>query len=427
MHNSKLLATTLCIFFFLGNSLTDIRAQCAKFEPPYDKALLIMGQDLGATGGFNAPDNDGYYENVGEDTVAGVTTYISLRNLNGMTNFTNWGAGNICGQCIIDNPIYDNSVLSIGLFMVGQLASTAAGDFDDEIRSLANWVKSTDRPVFLRIGYEFDLQYVDERAIDYVKAYRRVVDIFREMEVENCAFVWQAAHGTDSWPELVQRYPGDPYVDWFGYSHFSFNGKTMIDVARQKKKPVMIAEATPIGNRLDEIDGEVVWRNWFEVVFDYIEANKDVIKAFAYINQDWDTQWLWRPCDCWGNSKVQDNDYILSRWEEQVLDPFWLKASDTLFSYLEECDSNFVQPEDDGSLFKLYPNPTEQNITLEFTDLPEYPIELEMVTPYSKTNTVFEYEPKQIISFYVGDFAPGVYLIKIITGLDVKVTSFVKI
>ncbi|MEL7220627.1 MAG: hypothetical protein AAGJ93_04860, partial [Bacteroidota bacterium] len=60
----------------------------------------------------------------------------------------------------------------------------------------------------------------------------------------------------------------------------------------------------------------------------------DRIKAFAYINADWDNQPMWTG-QGWGDSRVQANPLIRQNWEEEVLTAPWLLASEGLFEALD--------------------------------------------------------------------------------------------
>lgn len=396
--------------------------QCAKFEPADNTALLIMGQDLGANGGFTSPDNAGYHEQVNTETPAGVTTYTSLPSLNGLKNYDNYGAGNVCAECIINSPNYENSTLAIGLYMVNQLNATANGSYDNKIDELANWIKTTGRPVFLRIGYEFEYQYGSESPQAFINAYKRIVDRFETLEVENCAYVWQAAAGVDPWSHLSQWYPGDDYVDWFGYSHFAYNGSTMIAIARSKGKPVMIAEATPINWRLHEVDGNFAWNSWFQPMFDYIEANKDVIKALAYINQNWDIQPLWQGQN-WGNTRVQDNPIVLEKWINEMNKPFWVKASPTLFDALDNC-GEVIAFNDWGTKTPLTisPNPAHDFIKIQSG---ESDIDITNISIMNASGETIRNQSSEYL-IDVSELASGVYFIHIQTTSGSMVEKVMK-
>lgn len=413
MVNIKKLSAV--IVFSVG--LSFCFGQCAKYEPADNTALLIMGQDLGANGGFSSPDNAGYHEQVNTETPAGVTTYTSIPSLNGLFNYDNYGAGNVCAECIVNSPNYNNSSLVIGLYMVNQLNATANGTYDNKIDELGNWIKATGRPVFLRIGYEFEYQYGSENPQSFISAYKRIVDRFELLGVANCAFVWQAAAGVDPWSHLSQWYPGDNYVDWFGYSHFAYNGSTMIAIARSKGKPVMIAEATPINWRLHEADGNFAWNSWFQPMFDHIEENKDVIKALAYINQNWDIQPLWQGQN-WGNSRVQDNPVVLQKWIDEISKPFWIKASPTLFNSLDNC-GEVIAFNDWGTKhpITISPNPATDVLLIQSNQLDTHITKVTLLSPTGELTPVNpQYPHSTTTTIDLSDLNPGMYIIRIETN-----------
>ena len=342
-----------------------ISGQSAKFEPPANKALLIIGQDLGAIGGFDTPNDDGYVDN-GLPVPAGVTTYTNIVSLGGLEELDNWGSGDVSGQAIVDNPLYDNSVIAIGLYMVDQLDAVLNGDADNSIADLGQWIKDANRPVFLRIGYEFDGSWNHYDPTKYKNAYKYIMDKLRADSVDNVVSVWQSAGGQTA-AYLSSWYPGDDYVDWMGYSHFDMNGGGIMTLAREKNKPVLISESAPKGHDFDVEDGETVWNAWFQPLFNYIEANKDIIKGLAYINVDWQSQPMWND-GIWGDSRVQVNEYIKTKWLEELNKNFWMNASDNLFDSLTVglIDENFNQP---GSihLYQNYPNPFNPITTISYT------------------------------------------------------------
>lgn len=237
------------------------------FEPPADRQLLILGQDLGAVGGFPKPNNVGYVDHV-KLTPAGITTYLSLPELRGMKKRVNLCSGDLWAQGIVDNPGYANSVLAIGLHFVGEEKKVADGTHDESIKRLGNWIKSTKRLVFLRIGYEFDGSWNHYDPEKYREAFRRIVTLFREASVKNCAMVWQAAtspvNGTKR--DLKDWYSGDGFVDWMGYSWF-LSGATQVELtdrlvnfARARGKPVMVCESAPQGYDLKRLTKRSIFK-----------------------------------------------------------------------------------------------------------------------------------------------------------------------
>ncbi len=360
LNFNKFICVLLLVPFFAPSAF----AQCAKFEPPNGNALLILGQDLGSVGGFSS-HNNGYMENVGGPTPGGITTYTDFPYLQGVTTNVNYGAGDICAQCITDNTNFSNSALVIGLWLVNELSAINYGQRDALIQQLGDWIKGRNRPVFLRIGYEYDLSYNNYNPADYKLAYKRIVDKFRANGVTNCAYVWQSCGYTSDTATLKQWYPGDDYVDWLAYSHFMYSNKGAPEmaIARAHHKPLMIAESTPQG---DIINSNYSWNKWFGPLFQHIQTNKDVIKALAYINANWDGQSMWAGKG-WGDTRIENSSTIKTKWLAEINTSFWLKASPTLFQTLD-CSWTSTQIQNEGvNSVNVYPNPSNGNINISLS------------------------------------------------------------
>jgi len=348
-------------------------------SPFEDKVILSVGQDLDSVSSYV---DSGHFPVPG-----GVTTYLAFYQLNNASfpaygalgqdtegratkENIDWGAGPLNALKLAENN--PGSALVIGLNIAegsgdilwapGGLADIAVGAYDKNIRRLARFCRQAKRPVYLRIGYEFDGAWNRgyEKQGSYISAYQRIVDVMREEQVKNVAYVWQASASPvddiiDGHHEDIRGwYPGDDYVDWMGLSWFLPPDKMpanvatqrqladeVLNFAREKNKPVMIAEAAPQGYDLDQLtqsnisalwDGDPglqkqnktpneIWQAWFKPFFDYIHANDDVIRAVAYINADWDSQALWAAPyhqGYWGDSRVQMNDVIRQKWLSEV-------------------------------------------------------------------------------------------------------------
>ncbi|GMN09257.1 hypothetical protein MTsPCn9_02870 [Croceitalea sp. MTPC9] len=326
-----------------------------KFEPKDGECLLFIGQDMAAVGGLNNYSN-GYCDYF--KIPAGITIYTGLsiggesyghyfKGNDGIKTTANWGAGDTCGQCYLEDDDFDNSMISIGLSMVNNEKKVAKGEHNELIRELAQWIKDSKRPIFLRIGYEFDgwdWNHYNRRY--YLAAWKRIREIFKEMKVNNVAFVWQSK-GTGSDQEVLEEwYPGDELVDWCAYSYFSNPDQEMLIFARNHNKPVFIAEATPVleqgglffnADLSDEEVAKGVWEQWFTGFISTLNNNKDVIKAFSYINADWSSQPMWtnNPVFQRIDSRIQESEYVSERWKEEMANPRYLKASSDLWKNLK--------------------------------------------------------------------------------------------
>lgn len=335
----------------------------AKFEPADGKVILFVGQELNAIGGLDEY-SEGYLDYF--KTPAGWTAYTNLspgdtsfgyvqKGLDGMESTDDWG-DNVSNMSLqAADPDFKNMALAIGLSMVGHDKQVAEGEHDDLIERLANFLKDmAPRPVFLRIGYEFDGHawnfYNREH---YLTAYRRVKDKFDEMQVENVAFVWQSTGWVSDQQMLEAWYPGDDYVDWCAFSFFSrWKEQEMVEFARKKGKPVFIAEATPtISDYMVKFDGNTkhtvlskpeqaqeAWDRWFVPLFKTIDDNPDVVKAVSYINCHWLSHEMWKqnPTFKRVDARLQTSEMISEKWKKEVYQDKYLHASPTLFSDLAQ-------------------------------------------------------------------------------------------
>lgn len=157
-----------------------------KFAPSSGKKLLFIGQDLGSVGGLEVYD-EGYLDHLDNHKPYGVTTYTSIPSLAGLESSANWGAGTIHAQAYLEEERFDHTALSIGLYLVGKLRKIHRGRYNESIIKLALWIRASKRPVFLRIGYEFEGEWNAYKPKDFVKAWRHIVEVFDEQGVENVA------------------------------------------------------------------------------------------------------------------------------------------------------------------------------------------------------------------------------------------------
>lgn len=332
----------------------------AKFEPPNGSCLLFAGQELQAVGGLE-DYNQGYFNYFPHPAGWTMNTRLqsaeknavfSAGGLAGIKTTDDWGDGprNIAMQ--LSDEDFANSVLSLGVSMVGYERAVAAGDLDYVIDSLGTWLKSLgQRPVFLRIGYEFDGEWNQYDKDTYKKAYRRVKERLDKSDVNNVAYVWQSKGWGSNVADLQSWYPGDDYVDWCGTSFFNrWNEIQMFDFARKKGKPVFIAQATPaistddvsITGRTKETrlvkkdQADEAWEQWFKPFFKSIEDNKDVVKAVSYINCNWRSYPMWKDNPAYQNldSRLHLNPDIAKKWLEETNKDLFIKASPELWETL---------------------------------------------------------------------------------------------
>lgn len=176
----------------------------------------------------------------------------------------------------------------------------ASGALDGYIRQYARDLKGFGNPVLIRLfGGEFNGSWwygqspranPALRPADFVSAWRRVVDIFRQVGAANVSFAWIANVYPSTpvrWvdPDIAAYYPGDTYVDWIGADIEDFSAPTWLDpiyaFATSHAKPFFVAE---FGLRFD---GSTLTpaqdQAWLGAMFDYFESHPD-IKAINYFN-----------------------------------------------------------------------------------------------------------------------------------------------
>ena len=331
-----------------------------KFEPKDGECILFVGQEMEAIGGLNA-FQDGYLDHF--PTPGGWTMYTKIRpgdtefgftydGVAGLFSTDDWGDGPSNMSMQVADPDFDQMALAIGLEMVNHEGKIAAGEHDSLLMVLGNWFKSQEqRPIFLRIGYEFGGEWNHYDREGFLAAFRHIRDLYDQMDIDNVAYVWQSHGWGMSLEELAAWYPGDEYVDWCGYSFFSrFSEQQMIEFARKKGKPVFIAEATPtISTETTGTNGKTketllshpeqaqeAWEQWFLPFFETIEQNQDVVKAVSYINCHWKSHRMWvdNPTFQDVDARLHLDSMISDRWKEKISDPRFLHASDDLFTKL---------------------------------------------------------------------------------------------
>jgi hypothetical protein len=175
------------------------------------------------------------------------------------------------------------------------IADIADGASDAYATSLAETVKALNVPVVFSFGHEMNGNWYawgtqDTKPADFVKAWRRIHDIFTKVGATNVIWLWDA-NVTYPVPniELAPLYPGDAYVDWIGltgYYNITAGGRstfdtlfepTMEQVREFSDKPFLIAETgvSPSWDKPTEIKD----------LFQGVEDHKDVL-GFVWFNYD---------------------------------------------------------------------------------------------------------------------------------------------
>jgi hypothetical protein len=194
----------------------------------------------------------------------------------------------------------------------------ASGKFDGSIDTLCRGIRDLGHPVILRIGYEFNGEaWNGYKSESYKAAFRRIARKIRDLKLE-CATCWDASANAGTLGNVMDFYPGDEWVDWWGINLFlpsEFTdpavGRFMAD-ARARGKPVLIGESTP--RSVGVLKGASSWKAWFARYFDFIAAHPGV-KAFSYINWDFAKYPQWSD---WGDARLERNAVVARRFSDEI-------------------------------------------------------------------------------------------------------------
>jgi len=343
--------------------------------------IFIVGQDLSAIRGYL-----GSQCCIAPDGVTAYLDFYELRNPDadygglGMDNNGlfladehSWGAGPVNAYLSLTEAAVP--YLAIGLSLTenkhpGGLDKLASGALDENIDKLGNFIASIPATVLLRIGYEFDGAWNEgyENKARFIEVYRRIAERLKEMGLNNVEFVWQGSAASvdiildeGRSDNMQDWYPGDDVVDWVGLSWFMQPNEqpslvydyrvptplelstNLINIAKARKKPVLIAEATPqafdlstnttayhspiwdgpSAENIQTLTSEQIWGLWYQPMFDLIAAYPETIRGLAYINVRWQDQAMWGPpysSGYWGDSRLEANTVIAKRFNEALTD-----------------------------------------------------------------------------------------------------------
>ncbi len=200
----------------------------------------------------------------------------------------------------------------------------AAGQYDKQISNFREFLDSLQRPVYIRLGFEFNGFWNGYKADTYIPAFIRVEEEIRKSSCP-AAIVWcYSPDGSDK--DFMRFYPGDEHVDWwaidlFAPAHFSDSSAiAFLDSARAHHKPVMIGESTP--RRVGVLDGRKSWDAWFKLYFDMIHSYPQ-IKAFCYIDWNWAEYKQWKD---WGDARIEKNKMVRDLYEHELENDLYLNA-----------------------------------------------------------------------------------------------------
>jgi beta-mannanase len=199
----------------------------------------------------------------------------------------------------------EGRLLLLNWKMPSPWSSVASGSQDGQIAAVAGRLKALGRKVFLAPHHEPEDQVGSfGSASDYARAFRRIVDEFRQAGANNVIFVWNMMGYVGGWGSIYpQLYPGDSYVDWIAWDPYNWYGcksgqkprsfaeitKPMYDwtAAHAPGKPLMLAE---FGLR-EQPAGAPSKAEWFRDALVTLKTTRTRIKALVYFNTNHTCDW----------------------------------------------------------------------------------------------------------------------------------------
>jgi hypothetical protein len=190
----------------------------------------------------------------------------------------------------------------------GYGAAIAAGEYDNGIEALARAIAGlfADRPIMIRVGYEFNgRSWNGYEPKSYVAAFQHIARMLRaalpQATSDGVALVWDYACD-DSGNPWAQYWPGDDVVDWWGVNIFSKSSlpssacvKEFVADAASKNFPVILGESSPRG-----IGANSSWSEWYGPYFELVAD--PAVKGFCYIDWDWSNTTRW---PTWGDARIE--------------------------------------------------------------------------------------------------------------------------
>jgi hypothetical protein len=231
------------------------------------------------------------------------------------------------------------------------LNSIINGSYDSYINGYALQVKNWGKPLFIRLGHEFNGDWYtygganngggtltgfgDSTKADgperFIAAYQRVHDLFEAQNVDNVVWVWCLNNGSspnETWNVPEAYYPGDEYVDWIGFDGYNFgttqtwSGWTsflsiynpMYQKFKTYNKPIMIGEFASVeqgGNKASWITD--AYSTWIKLVYTQIKAVTwfHIAKTEGTVYTDW---------------RINSSSTSLTAYQNAIADAYFLAS-----------------------------------------------------------------------------------------------------
>ena len=209
------------------------------------------------------------------------------------------------------------------------LINIARGKYDSQIIKLAQDIKAYWEPILIDFAPEANGNWFpwSQRPNLFKQAYRHIIDIFRQQQVENVTWFYHfnlPSYPNESWNNPLAYYPGDEYIDRVGFSlygplyqgdDFNFPSRILKDYLPilkkfAKVKPLAVLEFGINANLWTEVT-----KSWYKDFFQAIGTYSWVLnlKAISFWYEKWQNE-------DWSISNLSLEPYLLDKIQSLYLE-----------------------------------------------------------------------------------------------------------
>jgi len=199
--------------------------------------VLAVG-GLRLTGGFSSPSTAsasqpqvrylGVYEPGAPDSYSGVEQFARAvgRQPNLVSYYSGWGEAFQKSFAETAASHDATTIVQVDPSNIS-LAKIAAGKYNYYLISFADSVAAFKHPVIISFGHEMNgfwetWGYTHVPPATFVKAWRHIVDVFRQQGANNVTWLWQVNSSSSQTGSVRDWWPGSQYVNWVGVSGYYY-------------------------------------------------------------------------------------------------------------------------------------------------------------------------------------------------------------
>ncbi|MES2566860.1 MAG: glycosyl hydrolase [Bacteroidota bacterium] len=301
-----------------------------------------------------------------------------------------------------------------------RLSNIINGDYDSYIDAVANKLKSFNDTIIIRLMHEFEGDWYSWSLFQnnhdpgqYITAYRKVVDRFRQLGATKVKWMWCVNSDYapyESYNYVVNAYPGNNYIDIVATdiynNHFPVNSPYWKSFRMQTaetyyylskhfpQKPLFICEVGCRERLNNESTNSESKGAWYQRMDKELQSNYHNVRALIFFNANPDQNWL-----------INSSAFALQSLTNNVWnDPYYFPTN--LIGIPE-------QPNLSAGL-QVYPNPAKGMVTVRYPAESENSISLTVLNTLGQT--IYQEKIKSIQQAYstqinFNTFGEGIYIV----------------